>query len=517
MAGLDDRVHVAAGIVAAVALLVYARTLLPGIAFGDWGEMQVQPTVLGIAHPTGYPSYILLASLAELIPLGSVAFRSNLLSAVFVSLALATAALIGIRLGVRPAVAAAAALALGGVGTIWAAATVAEVNPLHLLFAALLFHRALVWAERRAVRDLVLGGLLLGLAFGNHLLTVTIAPFIVAFVVWAGRRELLARPWLLGVAVASLALGLAVYLYIPIRAVQNPPLAYNHPVTLDGVVWLVTGTQFRGQFDFFSPRGPGQFVAALPSVAALLSARATPLLPILGVTGLAVLVRRRPAVAVLLIGVLLGGIYAYANYLRLEHYLLVPWLVLGIGAAVALERLALALDGAFASAGARVRSRAAPRIPTRGIVAAATVCFAVALAVANGPAADRSRDRSGDEYVAAVVAALPRDAVILSEWDVSTPLWYAQLVERRRADVLVIDDSNIVYDGWGTRESAIAAFVCERPVFILRLDDASLAPARSAFLVDPFITVRVGVGGPTAVATRTIYRVRPAPGHACPP
>ena len=50
-------------------------------------------------------------------------------------------------------------------------------------------------------------------------------------------------------------------------------------------------------------------------------------------------------------------------------------------------------------------------------------------------------------------AALPPDAAILSYWDASTPLWHATLVEGRRPDVLVVDDTNIVYEGWGTREA----------------------------------------------------------------
>ena len=106
---------------------------MPGIAFGDWGEMQTVSHVLGVAHPTGYPTYVLLGWLAQLVPIGSVAFRLNLLSAVLVAGALATVCAIAGRLGVRPVLAIAGALALGAVGTVWAAATVAEVNPLHLL------------------------------------------------------------------------------------------------------------------------------------------------------------------------------------------------------------------------------------------------------------------------------------------------------------------------------------------------------------------------------------------------
>ena len=154
--------------------------------------------------------------------------------------------------GVRPIIAGAGALALGAVGTVWAAATIAEVNSLHLLFGALILHRALVWEDRRSPVDLVIGGLLVGLALGNHLLTLFIVPFVAVFVLWTGRREILARPLILVPALAAVVLGLAVYLYVPLAAGQSPPLPYNSPVTLDGVLWLVSGTQFRDQFDFLS-------------------------------------------------------------------------------------------------------------------------------------------------------------------------------------------------------------------------------------------------------------------------
>ena len=149
---------------------------MPGIAFGDWGEMATVPHVLGVAHPTGYPTYIVMAWLAELLPIGSVAFRANLLSAVYVTITLATISLISLRLGVRPVIAIAGALATGAVGTVWAAATVSEVNPLHLMFVALIVHRALVWADGRRRSDLAIGGLLIGLALGNHLLMLFVAP-----------------------------------------------------------------------------------------------------------------------------------------------------------------------------------------------------------------------------------------------------------------------------------------------------------------------------------------------------
>ena len=111
------------------------------------------PARLGILHPTGYPLYLLINKAFTLIPIGSVAYRANLLSAAAAAAAVGVAVLILVRLGVRPVIAAGAGLALAFTGTLWQEATFSEMNGLHLLIVALLLHRALVWrAERRAAR-----------------------------------------------------------------------------------------------------------------------------------------------------------------------------------------------------------------------------------------------------------------------------------------------------------------------------------------------------------------------------
>ena len=487
-------------VVGAAALVAYVRTLLPGIAFGDWGEMQTVPHLLGVAHPTGYPTYVILGWFAQLVPIGSVAFRANLLSAILVAGALATTVAILLRLGTRPLIAAAAAIALGAVPTVWAAATVAEVNPLHLLFVALLLHRALVWDDLRRPRDLVLGALLLGLALGNHLLIVFVGPFIAMCVLWVGRREIAERPSIVVPAVVAGVVGIAGYLYIPLAASGSSPLVYNRPVTLDAVLWLVGGAQFRAQFGFLSASGVSEFLGSLDALWLLLADRGTPVLPILGMVGLAVLVRRRPAFGLACVGILLTNAYFWSTYLRLEHYLLVPWLVLALGAGVALESLARLVAARFP----RVRG-----IDGGGLIAASALACAVALALAHWGPADRSKDLGGDTFVGTVLESLPQDAAILSEWDASTPLWHAHHVLGLRPDLLIVDDTNIVFEGWGTRERRIASLICDRPVFILRLQDEDLAPTRAAYRVKPFVTVLVAQGEATATVPRDVFRVEP--------
>lgn len=498
----------AAPLVVLVASLgLYLRTLLPDMAFDDWGELQTVPHVLGIAHPTGYPTYILTAWLFELLPIGSIAFRANLLAAVCVAVALAAMTSTALRLSVRPALAVVAAIATGAIATVWGSAVVAEVNALHLALIALLVDRSLAWADERRTRDLALGGLLIGLSLGNHLLTAFVAPFFVVFALWAGRRTLLERKRLILVPAATVLAGLAVYLYIPIAASLDPPLPYNHPTTLEAFRFLVTGEQFRGQYDgLLTASNLPTLVAGLPALWTTAVAGATAVVPLVGLAGLAVLVVRRTAFGLACAGALLVGIDVWANYLRLEHYLLVPWLLLGIGAAVALEGGARGLETVLPR---RIDRAAGPAV---GLVAAA---FAVALVVVNLPAADKSGDRSAREYVDTLFAALPPDAAILSFWGPSPPLWHAQLVLGERPDVLVVDDTNVVYERWGSRDARIASLICERPVFILPVRESDLDTTRRTYVVTEAVRVRIGALGPTARFTLPVYRVAPRPG-TCP-
>jgi hypothetical protein len=495
------------------AFVVYLRTLLPGLAFGDWGEMQTVPHVLGIAHPTGYPTYLVIAWFADLVPLGSAAFRANALSALLAACAVAACAATALRLGVRPLVASGAAILLAAVGTVWAAATAAEVNALHMLFASILANRALAWDQHRRPRDLVLGGLALGLSVGNHLLTLFLAPFLVVFVLWVGRRELSRRPTLLLLAGAAVLLGMSVYLYIPVAAAFSPPLAYNHPVTLEATWWLVSGGQFRGNFDFLSAAGPASYVDSLPTLWALLVSRATLVVPSLGLIGLVVLIRCNRSFGLMLGGMLVATTYIWANYLELEHYLLGAWLVLGLGVAVALDAVARQL-GRF---GRDTRGPAPSRRGIAGqlVVGLISIGFAVVLAATNWTRADRSDDAGADAFVSTTWSVLPANAAILTEWDVSTPLWHAQLVRGERPDVLIVDDTNIVYDGWGSREARIASLICDRPVFMLRLKDASLVPATAEYRLTPVAEVVVGRGTATAVLRRPIHQVTPIDPRRC--
>ncbi|NJN53801.1 MAG: DUF2723 domain-containing protein [Anaerolineae bacterium] len=74
---------------ALVALLVYGRTLSPDLTWAnfssDGGELITAAVTWGVPHPPGYPTYVLLGHMVSWLPVGTVALRFNLLSALCVA------------------------------------------------------------------------------------------------------------------------------------------------------------------------------------------------------------------------------------------------------------------------------------------------------------------------------------------------------------------------------------------------------------------------------------------------
>lgn len=63
--------------------VVYIWFLTPNINTGDAGELVTSAYFLGIAHPPGYPLYLIILKLFFFLPLGNIAFRAALVSALF--------------------------------------------------------------------------------------------------------------------------------------------------------------------------------------------------------------------------------------------------------------------------------------------------------------------------------------------------------------------------------------------------------------------------------------------------
>ncbi len=468
-----------------VALAIYVRTMLPGTSFWDTAEAQTVPPTLSIFHPTGFPTYTLVGWLWSRLPIGEVvAWRMNLLSGVSVAAAAALVVLIVGQLAEeRHRVTVAAAAGIGGLAFAfasepWRNAVRADVHALHIGMAALLVWLLVSWASARhrgsprADRWLLVASLTFGLGMGNHPLTGLMAFGIGAWVVIVDPR--IWRRWRVILACAALvAIGLAVYAYIPIRALTppEPPLFYARPTTFERFRYLVFAEQFRDLFrPFDAPLadlgfkwadaervlerqfvGPGWLVAAV---------------------GAAVMVVRRPG-ALVLLGLLAVGNVLYSMNFRdgdIDRYYLLTALVGAVLLGVALGAVGGAAGRAFADASRRTlgivgRRRAAIGAVALVMLLAALLPFASLVMLYRER--DRSNDRDAERWVAAVHQALPRDAVIISWWSYSTPLWYHRWIEGERPDVKIIDERNILDDGYGTIHNAVRAHLGQRPVFIV--------------------------------------------------
>src|SRR5262245_44411058 len=115
-------------------LALYVVTLCPTVGVGDSGELTTAAATLGIPHPTGYPLYILAGHLfLFLVPVGEVAWRMNLFSAVAAA-GTAPVFFLWLRKWGQPVPAAlSAALAFCLTLSFWGEANIARVYSLNAL------------------------------------------------------------------------------------------------------------------------------------------------------------------------------------------------------------------------------------------------------------------------------------------------------------------------------------------------------------------------------------------------
>jgi len=243
-------------------MTLYIRTLAPGLLYGDSAEFQTLAYTFGITHPNGYPVFVLLMRLfTALLPIGDLAWRVNLISAVCGSLTavfvyLIVRILAGSRFG---AIAGSIILIINPI--FWWNSILIEVYVPSAMFITLIILLTLLWKQTEKPRYLAFAGLVGGLGLGLHGTIPVLAPAVLLYLVLSARTK---KAWLSAITGACLGVLLVPITFFVIDSFNAPSSYYNATVRHALSVWNMTPTDFdsplkRFDFVYFARQFDGPF------------------------------------------------------------------------------------------------------------------------------------------------------------------------------------------------------------------------------------------------------------------
>ena len=434
-------------------LVIYLRTLAPGLTWAnggsDGGDLIAAAATGGIPHPTGYPLYLLLARLFQLLPVGSPAYRTNLMSAVFTTAAsllvytVVVRQLSKARTTHRLLAGLAAGLCFGLSPLAWSQAVITEVYALQGFLVALLIHLYSIPSFKHRALDGV-RGLVLGLALANHLTTVLLVPlFLLVGALqptepeeqpagrWGGLfRYRFSLPGL-GIQLLGLVLGASLYLTLPLRAQTHPQVNWGNPVTLDRWWWLVSGKLYQSyylQFDFSH---------ILPQVQAWAQFSVVQLGffgIFLGLLGLVVF-GKFSRLMILTAGVAVAALaFSFVYHPADADVYLLPllisfsiWLGLGVGEL------------------AELLSKRSPALAMG--ISLLVLGMLLVRPLSHYPQVDASQDSRAEDFARQILAGAPKDSILFAEGDGALfALWYYHFALHQRPDLVVIARDLVTFD-----------------------------------------------------------------------
>jgi len=402
-------------IVFLLAFALYAATAAPATLFGDPSEYQFIPAIAGIAHPPGYAFYTLLAKLWQtIVPVGSIAFRTNLLAAAVGAWAVTAVYLITSDLTSHASrftlpASLFAALSLVAAPDLWQHSIHANA---HIVSAALaITHLWLLirWWHTGRDRWLAAFAVTLGWAATHHPITLMGVPAYGIFILVARPRIL--RQWrTLLLLTGCLLLGLAPLLYYPLRS-PTAPFGPADMRTWEGFWGHITARGLRVNLFHFGLADQLDRALVFWSLLRLQFPLPTILLVAAGLLWLA---RRTPKPAILILAFLTTHLLFTLNTVQdVMAYLLLPFTALAVTAGLGARSL-------FDLLARRTR-----RLPLAILCSLLILpSYQAALDLTHG--ISLRHFTAAEEYVAAVYdrfAGRGEGAVLLSDWEHLTPLW----------------------------------------------------------------------------------------------
>lgn len=484
---------------------LYLRTLAPGLLTGDAGEFQVAAWRLGLAHPTGYPLYLILGSIWQhLLALvgSSPAYALNMLSALLGATAVALLYLCMMHwlqsaFAVRRLAALFTAVCFATNFTFWSQNLIAEVYTLHALFLILIFSVTgqlyAVYAntpgehlvtlsplQGKSSQLVILLALLVGLSLTHHAMTVWLLPGLALFL-WLTRRAWGERSvnWLW--AAVALVAPLLLYLYIPLRSGAAASPWYHQ------LLGTETLTLYRNDWPAFLRFITGQSIAvgfrdgagAFQQLGQVwLLWRLHFLWPglVLAVLGLYVLIHQRRwsllalTVPFFLLQQLFNLFYAIGDILV---YYIPLYLIAAIWAGFAADAIGGGLQGLMHETATAEGATPRPVLPVGMALVLVLFWLPIQLATRDFARLDQRQATHANEMWQAIVAAQPPDNAMLVSNDRNeiVPLFYLQSVEKQLVGVtglfpLIAPDARFTDIG-ATVATALTAGN-GRPVYLIK-------------------------------------------------
>lgn len=444
-------------LVGAVALAVYLRTLLPDVGGPeDSPKFQYLGAVLGTAHPPGYPLHTMLSYAFSGIPVGTIAWRINLMSAVFGAVAVILAVLVARAADASRAAAALGALVMAFGAAFWHFSVLAEVYTLGAALLLAIVYWLMRWRHSGADLHLFAAAGCFALALGNHLSIVAAAPAIAIFLLATRARRVL-HPRVLLPAALIVASGFLQYLYILMRTRARSRYLEAQASTLAELVDVVRARRYDDYLFAFSW---DQFLhERLPALAQLVRAEIGLIGIALAVVGIIVLLRRDWRVGMLL-SLMFAGLALFAVNLLgdLQGFLVIP----------------LALAPPMIAAGADGVRQLSARLTGREWVAAMPVIalflLPASLLRANFAANDWSARTGQAQFFRALIERMPSQAALLPEdYLADHTVAYLQGAERGTRVRRIVQPRT-------DPETVRELFASGLPVFVLDERHVDLAP-----------------------------------------
>jgi len=448
------------------AFIIYLATLQKDILPADSGEFQVVTTTLrGILHQPGYPLYTLVGKLFTLLPLGTPAFRLNLMS-VFLAAGTLTLAGATVRKMLSESWGAvwgglAAVLALGTSTTFWAQATTANIRMPTAFFTAWCLYLLIAYRQspiprvrsgqvsnpsatlRTSLqspmsrdRYLTLFALAFSLGFGHYFVLGVMGLFFVVYLVLAD-PALIRQPRRWWRPIAVFVLAQLVWLYLPIHAAIAPTPETRGLLSPGGFLWYALGQGFAG--DMFAFAGPEQLPARLALLPTLFPFQMNLGLLAAALVSAALLMWRDWRAGMMLIGGFLAHTFIAITYRAPQtvEYEIPAYVVLAVILGFGVGQISN-LKSQISNSATLNDDLKFEIWNLKFVLVAAVIVAGLANGTAHAPSyITLANDRSTREYVEPILRNASANAIILSDWHYATPMWYLQQVEGLRNDVEV--------------------------------------------------------------------------------